>query len=91
MVRSVRNAPRAGLASFAISAVDVALWDLKARLLGLPLHRLLGAARVEVPVYGSGGFTSYDEPTLEAQLRAGSAISGSARSRSRSERPGVAR
>ena len=42
----------------AISAVDVALWDLKARLLDLPLHRLLGAARDAVPVYGSGGFTT---------------------------------
>ena len=43
-----------------ISAVDVALWDLKARLLELPLHRLLGAVRNEVPIYGSGGFTTYD-------------------------------
>jgi L-alanine-DL-glutamate epimerase-like enolase superfamily enzyme len=52
----------------AISAVDTALWDLKARLLGLPLHRLLGAVRPEVPVYGSGGFTTYDEQQLSDQL-----------------------
>lgn len=68
MVRAVRNAGRPGAVGYAISAVDVALWDLKARLLGLPLHRLLGAVRGEVAVYGSGGFTSYDEDQLRAQL-----------------------
>ncbi|GII58812.1 mandelate racemase [Planotetraspora thailandica] len=68
MVRAVRNDGRPGVAGYAISAVDVALWDLKARLLGLPLHRLLGAVRDEVPVYGSGGFTSYDERRLADQL-----------------------
>jgi len=46
----------------------VALWDLKARLLDLPLHRLLGAVRDEVPVYGSGGFTTYDAGRLRQQL-----------------------
>jgi L-alanine-DL-glutamate epimerase-like enolase superfamily enzyme len=39
-------------------AVDVALWDLKARLLDLPLVTLLGAVRDAVPAYGSGGFTT---------------------------------
>ena len=59
MVASVRNLGRTGIASMAISAVDVALWDLKARLLDAPLVTLFGAVRSEVPVYGSGGFTSY--------------------------------
>ena len=68
MVRAVRNAGRPGVASCAISAVDVALWDLAARLVDLPLHRYLGAVRDEVPVYGSGGFTSYDESQLRDQL-----------------------
>ncbi|GAB3083697.1 enolase C-terminal domain-like protein [Pedococcus soli] len=68
MIRAVRNAGRPGLASYAISAVDVALWDLKARLLDLPLHRLLGAVRHDVPVYGSGGFTTYDAAQLDHQL-----------------------
>ncbi len=68
MVRAVRNLGRPGLVSCAISAVDMALWDLKATLLGLPVSRLLGAARAEVPVYGSGGFTTYDEPAARAQL-----------------------
>ncbi len=68
MVKAVRNAGRPGIASYAISAVDVALWDLKARLLDLPLHRLLGAVDSRVPVYGSGGFTTYDERQLRHQL-----------------------
>lgn len=58
MVRAVRNIGRAGVAAGAISAVDTALWDLKARVLELPLVSLFGAVRAEVPVYGSGGFTS---------------------------------
>ncbi|MEV5846475.1 enolase C-terminal domain-like protein [Streptomyces sp. NPDC051985] len=69
MRRAVRNAGLPGVAAQAISAVDIALWDCKARLLGLPLVRLLGAARDEVPVYGSGGFTTYDDDRLERQLR----------------------
>jgi L-alanine-DL-glutamate epimerase-like enolase superfamily enzyme len=68
MVRAVRNVTRQGVAGYAISAVDVALHDLKAKLLGLPLHRLLGAVRDRVPVYGSGGFTTYDEGQLRDQL-----------------------
>ncbi len=66
---AVRNMGRAGLAATAISAVDVALWDLKAKLLGLPLAILLGRFRDEVPIYGSGGFTSYDDDQLREQLR----------------------
>ena len=42
----------------ALSAVDTALWDLKARLLEQPLVTVLDAAHEDVPVYGSGGFTS---------------------------------
>jgi L-alanine-DL-glutamate epimerase-like enolase superfamily enzyme len=68
MRRAVRNAGAPGLLAGALSAVDIALWDLKARLLELPLVTLLGAARADVPVYGSGGFTTYDELTLGRQL-----------------------
>ncbi|MFI6012401.1 enolase C-terminal domain-like protein [Streptomyces sp. NPDC051243] len=68
MSRAVRNAGRPGVAACAISALDIALWDLKARLLELPLARLLGACREHVPVYGSGGFTTYHDTHLEAQL-----------------------
>ncbi|MEV5509673.1 enolase C-terminal domain-like protein [Streptomyces orinoci] len=68
MARAVRNAGRPGLMGCALSAVDIALWDLKARLLRLPLVRLIGAVTEEVPVYGSGGFTTYHDTRMAAQL-----------------------
>ena len=68
MRRRVRNMGASGIAATAISAVDVALWDLKARLLDLPLARLLSMRRPTVPVYGSGGFTNYDNARLRDQL-----------------------
>ncbi len=68
LLRRVRNLGRPGLVSMALSAVDAALWDVKARVLGLSLARLLGAMRTRVPVYGSGGFTSYSVERLQSQL-----------------------
>jgi L-alanine-DL-glutamate epimerase-like enolase superfamily enzyme len=68
MVRAVRNVGRPGLVSYAISAVETALWDLKGTLLGVPVCSLLGAVRDTVPVYGSGGFTTYDDAAARAQL-----------------------
>ncbi|MEU4656442.1 enolase C-terminal domain-like protein [Streptomyces sp. NPDC023723] len=64
----IRNAGRPGAGAMARSAVDIALWDLKARLLGLPLVRLLPAHHDRVPVYGSGGFTNYPLDRLTGQL-----------------------
>lgn len=68
MSAAVRNLGRSGVASMAISAVDVALWDLKAKLYNLPVSLLLGAARDRVEIYGSGGFTSYGVDQLSEQL-----------------------
>jgi hypothetical protein len=51
-----------------IAAADVALWDLKARVLGLPLCSVFGMARDRVPIYGSGGFTAYSSQRLVEQL-----------------------
>ncbi len=68
MNQHVRNIGRPGIASMAISAVDTALWDLKAKLLDLPLVHLLGEVRDAMPVYGSGGFTSYSTDNLQEQL-----------------------
>lgn len=63
-----RNLGHPGIVAMAISAVDIALWDLKARLLNVSLASLLGAVRTSVPVYGSGGFTSYSDQQLTHQL-----------------------
>jgi L-alanine-DL-glutamate epimerase-like enolase superfamily enzyme len=68
MQRAVRNLGREGLVATAISAVDTALYDLKARLLGQPLCQVLGKYRDAVPIYGSGGFTTYSDKELQNQL-----------------------
>jgi len=68
MRRAVRNDGSGGLAACAISAVDVALWDRRARASRVPLAVALGAFRRTVPVYGSGGFCSYDDARLREQL-----------------------
>jgi L-alanine-DL-glutamate epimerase-like enolase superfamily enzyme len=68
MRAAVRNIGYPGVAASAISAVDVALWDLKARLLGVPVSTLIGRVRDGVRAYGSGGFTSYDDERLREQL-----------------------
>lgn len=64
----IRNLGRPGIVSMAMAAVDNSLWDLKAKLLNLPLAKLLGQVRDGVPVYGSGGFTSYSVDRLQEQL-----------------------
>ena len=68
MVKSIRNLGRPGICSMAISAVDTSLWDLQAKLLGLPLVTLFGQVREAMPIYGSGGFTSYTRKKLREQL-----------------------
>jgi L-alanine-DL-glutamate epimerase-like enolase superfamily enzyme len=68
MFAAVRNLGSRGICANAISAVDTALWDLKAKSLGRPLVDILGAARDAVPIYGSGGFTSYSRERLSEQL-----------------------
>jgi L-alanine-DL-glutamate epimerase-like enolase superfamily enzyme len=68
MQEAVRNLGQQALTAMAVSAVDIALWDLKARLLGVALADLLGRFHARVPVYGSGGFTSYSNERLAEQL-----------------------
>lgn len=67
MSRAVRNSLNTGLCRYAISAVDVALHDLKARLLGVSLADLLGRWHDDVAIYGSGGFTSLSDAELHRQ------------------------
>ena len=68
MLRHIRNLGETGIAMMAVSAIDNALWDLRARLVDLPLVSLLGQVRTGIPVYGSGGFTSYSDQQLADQL-----------------------
>jgi L-alanine-DL-glutamate epimerase-like enolase superfamily enzyme len=68
MFAQLRNAGRPGAGAMAVSAVDIALWDLRARLLGHPLFQTVPAFHDQVPVYGSGGFTNYPLGRLAGQL-----------------------
>jgi L-alanine-DL-glutamate epimerase-like enolase superfamily enzyme len=68
MIGAVRNVGKSSVAATAISAVDVALWDLRARAAGMALFQLLGVYRDSVPIYGSGGFTTYSQRELVEQL-----------------------
>jgi L-alanine-DL-glutamate epimerase-like enolase superfamily enzyme len=68
MVQAIRNLGWPGISATAIAAVDIALWDLKAKLVDVCLADLLGRAHEAVAVYGSGGLTSYSEPELCEQL-----------------------
>lgn len=68
MFARIRNAGQLGVGAMAVSAVDIALWDLKARLLDRPLYQVLPAFHDQVPVYGSGGFTNYPLDRLVEQL-----------------------
>jgi L-alanine-DL-glutamate epimerase-like enolase superfamily enzyme len=68
MFARLRNVGVAGIAAMAVSAVDSALWDLKAKHLGVSLVDLLGAVRNDLPIYGSGGFCSYSEPQLRQEF-----------------------
>jgi L-alanine-DL-glutamate epimerase-like enolase superfamily enzyme len=68
MLKHVRNLGETGVAMMAISAIDNALWDLRAQLLGVPLVSLIGKVRDAIPVYGSGGFTTYTDEQLTRQF-----------------------
>jgi len=65
---ALRNHGEGGASAMALSALDLALWDWKAKLLGVSLSKLLGKVRDRVPAYGSGGLTSYSESQLREQL-----------------------
>jgi L-alanine-DL-glutamate epimerase-like enolase superfamily enzyme len=68
MIRAIRNNGACGIAMMAVSAVDNALWDLKSKIMGIPLALLLGKVKDGMLIYGSGGFTSYSNQQLEKQL-----------------------
>ena len=68
LIRAIRNNGNTGIAMMAVSAVDNALWDLKAKIFNVPLCILLGQVKDEMLIYGSGGFTSYNDQQLKNQL-----------------------
>ncbi|MGW4247087.1 enolase C-terminal domain-like protein [Nocardia sp. NPDC004722] len=68
MHKACRNIGTSGVAAHAISAVDIALWDLKARVLGVTLPTLFGKVREATAVYGSGGFVNLTDDQLAEQV-----------------------
>ena len=56
---------RGGIVIAAISGIDIALWDLRGKMAGMPLWRLLGGYRQRVPAYATGGFYSEDKGVKE--------------------------
>ena len=69
MFQYLRGVGRKGLMFCALSAVDIALWDLKGKILDIPLYRLWGGNQKKIPVYGSGGWTSYTDDELVAEMK----------------------
>jgi L-alanine-DL-glutamate epimerase-like enolase superfamily enzyme len=65
---------RGGIGVWALSAVDIAVWDIVAKTAGLPLHTILGGYRRHVPVYGSGGWLSLSDAELVAEAQAMAAL-----------------
>lgn len=68
LIAAIRNLGNSGVARMAAAAVIASIWDLKARLLDIPLVTLLGAFQPGIPVYGSGGFTTYSLDEITWQL-----------------------
>ena len=68
LIHEIRNNGQTGIGMMAVSAIDCSLWDLKAKLLNVPLVILLGKAKNKIAVYGSGGFTSQTDEELQQQL-----------------------
>jgi D-arabinonate dehydratase len=69
MYRADRGIKRQGIAGYALSALDIALWDLAGRAARLPLYKMWGAVTDRVPVYGSGGWPAYSVDEVVAEAR----------------------
>ncbi len=68
MFHYLRGVGRKGMTFCALSAVDAALWDIKGKAFDVPIYRLLGGNRTEIPVYASGGWASYSDEELVAEM-----------------------
>jgi len=66
--QQIRNSGTCGITMMAISAIDNALWDLRAKIFDAPLCKLIGQVKDAMLIYGSGGFTSYNKKQLQQQF-----------------------
>ena len=67
MYRADRGIKRQGVAGYAISTLDIALWDIVGKAANLPLYKLWGAVTDRVPAYGSGGWPGYSVDDVIAE------------------------
>ena len=70
---------RRGLTTQAISAIDIGLWDLRAKVAGMPAYKLLGGFRDRVPVYIAGGYYAAGKGVRELQTEMESYVARGAR------------
>jgi L-alanine-DL-glutamate epimerase-like enolase superfamily enzyme len=67
MFRTDMGMKKQGVVAYALSALDIGLWDIAGKAAGLPLYKLWGAATGRIPAYGSGGWPKYSEKELVAE------------------------
>ena len=70
---------RRGLTTRAISAIDIALWDLRAKVAGMPLYKMLGGYRDSVPTYIAGGYYEDGKGLKELQQEVSEHVEGGAK------------
>jgi D-arabinonate dehydratase len=67
MFRADMGIKKQGVAAYALSALDIGLWDIAGKAAKLPLYKLWGAVTDRIPAYGSGGWSKYSEQDLIAE------------------------
>src|SRR5882672_7381209 len=67
MFRTDMGIKKQGIAAYALSALDIGLWDIAGKTAGLPLYKMWGAVSDRIPAYGSGGWSKYSERELIAE------------------------